>query len=58
VSSIQLKQNNMTHLNQCLLSNTKNSQQCHIQKLNPSFLFSLHQSMVTNEYQYVTKMAL
>jgi hypothetical protein len=25
---------------------------------NPSFLFDLHQGMVTNEHQYVTKMAL
>jgi hypothetical protein len=33
-------------------------QQCRIQKLNPSFLFDLHQGMVTNEHQYVTKMAL
>jgi hypothetical protein len=33
-------------------------QQCHIQELNPSFLFDLHQNMVTNEYQYVTKMTL
>jgi hypothetical protein len=26
--------------------------------LNPSFLFNLHQGMVTNDHQYVTKMAL
>jgi hypothetical protein len=26
--------------------------------LHPSFLFDLHQGMVTNENQYVTKMAL
>jgi hypothetical protein len=31
---------------------------CRIQKLNPSFLFDLQQDMVTNEHQYVTKMAL
>ncbi len=48
----------MAHLNQCLLLNTKETQQCCIQKLNPSFLFDLHQGMVTNEHQYVTKMAL
>jgi len=53
-----LKQNSMAHLNQCLLLNTKETQQCCIQKLNPSFLFDLHQGMVTNEHQYVTKMAL
>jgi hypothetical protein len=31
---------------------------CHIQELNPSSLFDLHQNMVTNEHQYVIKMAL
>jgi hypothetical protein len=58
LSSLKLKQNNMAHLSQCLLLNTKNAQQCHNQKLNPSFLFDLHQSVVTNEHEYVTKMAL
>jgi len=48
----------MPHLNQCLLLNTKNPQQCHIKKLDPSFLFDLHKNMVINEHQYVTKMAL
>jgi hypothetical protein len=48
----------MAHLNHCLLLNIKKSQQCHIQKLNSSFLFDLHQGMVTNEHQYLTKMAL
>jgi hypothetical protein len=38
--------------------NTEKVQQCCIQELNPSFLFDLHQGMVTNEHQYVTKMAL
>jgi hypothetical protein len=36
----------------------RKTQQCHLQELNPSLLFNLHQSMVTNEHQYVTKMAL
>jgi hypothetical protein len=27
-------------------------------KLNPNFLFDLHQSMVTNEHQYVTNVTL
>jgi hypothetical protein len=36
----------------------KKTQQCHIRELNPSFLFNLHQGMVTNEHQYVTKMGL
>ncbi len=31
----------MLHLNQCLLLNTKNAQQCHIKELNPSFLSGL-----------------
>jgi hypothetical protein len=48
----------MAHLNQCLLLNTKKTQQCHIQELNPSFLFDLHQNMVTNKHQYATKMTL
>jgi hypothetical protein len=48
----------MPHLNQCLLLNTKKPQPCHIQELNPSFLFDLHQGMVINEHQYVTKMTL
>jgi hypothetical protein len=48
----------MAHLNRCLLLSTRKAQQCHIQKLNPSFLFDLHQGMVTNEHKYVTKMAL
>jgi hypothetical protein len=51
-------QNDMAHLNQCLLLNVDTTQQCRIQELNPIFLFDLHQSMVTNEHQYVTKMAL
>jgi hypothetical protein len=48
----------MAHLNQCLLLNTEKAPQCHIRELNPSFLFDLHQSMVTNEHKYVTKMTL
>jgi hypothetical protein len=48
----------MAHLNQCLLLNIEKIQQCRIQELNPSFLFDLHQNMVTNEHQYVTKMTL
>jgi len=58
LSYLQLRQNSMAHLNQCLLLNTKDTQQCYIWKLNRSFLFDLHQGMVTNEHQYVTKMAL
>jgi hypothetical protein len=58
LSSLQLRKNNIAHLNHCLLLNIKKTQQCHIQKLNPSFLFDLHQGMVTNEHQYVTKMTL
>jgi hypothetical protein len=38
--------------------NTQKAQQCRIQKLNPSFLFDLHQGMGINEHQNVTKMAL
>jgi hypothetical protein len=30
LSSLQLGKNNMTYLNQCLLLNTKKTQQCHI----------------------------
>jgi hypothetical protein len=30
LSSLELKQNNMAHLNQCLLLNTEKIQQCHI----------------------------
>ncbi len=48
----------MAHLNQCLLLNTKKAQQCHIQDLNPSFLFDLHQCMVINEHQYAIKITL
>jgi len=58
LSFLELIQNNMAHLNQCLLLNIKKAQQCRIQKLNPRFLFDLHQGMVTNEHQYVTNMAL
>jgi len=36
----------------------RKNQQCHIQELNLSFLFDLHQGMVINEHQYVTKMTL
>jgi len=46
----------MAHLNQYLLLNIEKAQQCHIQELNPSLLFDLHQD--TNEHQHVTKMAL
>ncbi len=38
--------------------NIEKAQQCHIRELNPSFLFDLHQGMVTNEHHYVTEMAL
>ncbi len=48
----------MASLNQWLLLNIKKTQQCHIQKLNSIFLFDLHQNMVTNKHQYVTKMTL
>jgi hypothetical protein len=58
LSSFEFRQNNTTHLNQCLLLHTKKVQQSCIWELNPSFLFDLHQGMVTNEHQYVTKMAL
>jgi len=34
----------------------KKPQQCCIWKLNPIFKFDLHQSTITNEHQYVTKM--
>jgi hypothetical protein len=30
LSSFELEQTNITHLNQCLLLNTKKTQQCHI----------------------------
>ncbi len=40
----------MAHLNECLLLNIKKTQQFHIQELNPSILFDLHQDMVTNEH--------
>jgi hypothetical protein len=36
----------------------KKTQQCHVRKLNPSFLFDLHQGMITNEHQYVPKITL
>jgi hypothetical protein len=48
----------MAHLNEFLLLNTKKAQQCHIRNLNPSFLFNLHQGMVRNGHQYVTKITL
>jgi len=32
LSSFQLRKNNITHLNQCLLLNIKKSQQCRIRK--------------------------
>ncbi len=58
MSSLQLKENNMAHLNQCLLLNIEKVQWHQIREINPSFLFELHQGLVTNECQYVTKMAL
>ncbi len=48
----------MAHLNQCLLLHIEKTQQCHVRKLNPSFLFDLHQGMVINEHQYATKITL
>jgi hypothetical protein len=48
----------MAYLNQCLLLNIKKAQECCIRESNLSFLFDLHQGMVMNEHQYVTKMAL
>ncbi len=37
--------------------NIEKAQQCHIWKLNSSFFFDLHYGIITNEHQYVTKMA-
>lgn len=54
----KVKQNNMEHLNQCLLFNTKKPQHCSNQELNLRFLFDLHQNMVTNKHEYVTKVTL
>jgi hypothetical protein len=48
----------MAHLNQCLLLNTEKTEWRWIQEVNPSVLFELHQGLVINERQYVTKMAL
>jgi hypothetical protein len=48
----------MAHLSQCLLWNTKKPKQFYIRKLNPSFLFDLHEGMVTNEHKYVKKITL
>jgi len=48
----------MTHVNQCLLVNTKKNPKILYWKIKSSFLFDLHQNMVTNEHQYVTKMTL
>jgi hypothetical protein len=45
----------MEHLNQCLLFDTQKPQHCCIQELNLRFLFDLHQNMVTNKHEYVTK---
>jgi hypothetical protein len=42
LSSLELRQHNMTHLNQCLLLNIRKAQECRIRKLNPSFLFDYH----------------
>jgi hypothetical protein len=55
LSSLKLKQNNMAHLNQCLLLNKEKNRTMLYSKLNPNFLFDLHQGMVTNEHQYVIK---
>jgi hypothetical protein len=57
LSSLEVSQKSVTHLNQCLLLNIKKVQQCCIQELNPSNLFYLHQGRVRNEHEYVTKMA-
>ncbi len=48
LSYLQLRQNSMAHVNQCLLLNTKETQQCYISKLDSSFLFDLHQGIVFN----------
>jgi hypothetical protein len=58
LSTLELKQNNMAHLNQCLLLNIEKAQQCCIRNLNLSCLFDLHQGMVINEHKHVTKMAV
>jgi hypothetical protein len=47
----------LAHLSLCLLLITKKASQYHIHKLNPKKSFDLHQNIVTNEHQYVTKMA-
>ncbi len=53
-----MRQNNITHLNQCLILDIKTTLDYRNQELNPSFLCDLHQGLVTNEYQYLTKMTL
>jgi hypothetical protein len=57
LSSLQERQNNMVYSSQCLLLNTKKTQQCHIQKLDQSFFLNFDQGTFRNEHEYVTKLA-
>jgi hypothetical protein len=54
----QVIKNNMTHLIEVLLLNNQEARQCYIQKLNSwNVLFDLHQGIMTNEHEYVTKIS-
>jgi hypothetical protein len=48
--SLQIKQNSMQYLKQCLTLNTQKTQECCLRELNPTFLYDLHHDKVSNEY--------
>ncbi len=50
LTSLQIKQNSMQYLKQCLTLNTQKTQECCLRELNPTFLYNLHHDKVSNEY--------
>ncbi len=57
LTSLQIRQNGMQYLKECLTSNTQKTQKCNFKELNPSFLYDLHNGQVSNEHQYIEKMS-
>ncbi len=58
LSSFQLRQKNMAHLNQRFFIEHRINSIILYLKINPSFFVDLYQGVVINEHQYMTKMGL
>jgi hypothetical protein len=49
LTSLQIKQNNMQYLKQCLTLNTQKTQECCLRELNPIFLYDIKDRINSKE---------